>query len=62
MTNSELAILDFLLGIIDEMPLTECCGKVPADHRESGRCYYCHMTADWCQCETDDICRCGAEN
>jgi len=57
MNNSDdlISILDLLLN---PRPLAECCGKVPANHRDRGYCAYCEMTADWCQCDASDICRC----
>lgn len=47
-------ILDALLR-----PLTECCGRIPTNHLNGKTyCHYCEMSADWCQCDTQDICDC----
>jgi hypothetical protein len=40
-------------------PMTECCGKVPAQHLNGmAYCHYCEMNAEYCQCDVADICSC----
>lgn len=50
--------------ILDQIlrPLTECCGRIPTNHLADKRyCHYCKMSAEWCQCDTQDICQCEGD-
>lgn len=51
-----------IIEILDEMyhPMCPTCGLIPKNKPE-GYCFYCGMAGDWCQCETQDICKCGEQ-
>lgn len=49
--------------MLDDMfrPMCPTCGMIPKEKNSlnSGYCFYCEMTADWCQCDVADICKCS---
>ena len=54
---------DMFSEIIDDMhrPLCPTCGLIPKKDENTRYCFYCDMTADWCQCDVADMCKCNKE-
>ncbi len=52
-----------LSEILEDMfrPLCLTCGLIPKTNENAKYCFYCEMTADWCQCDVSDICKCEGE-
>lgn len=42
-------------------PLCTTCGMIPKNKNmmNENYCHYCEMTAEWCQCDVSDMCKCG---
>lgn len=50
--------------MLDDMfrPLCPACGLIPQKNSlNANYCFYCDMTADWCQCDVADMCKCNSE-
>lgn len=47
--------------LLDDMfrPMCPTCGMIPKKDEDSRYCFYCDMTAEWCQCDVSDMCKCG---
>lgn len=39
-------------------PMCPTCGMIPKKDDNAHYCFYCDMTADWCQCDVADMCKC----
>jgi hypothetical protein len=51
-----------LSELLDDMfrPLCSDCGLIPKNKNDHNAkyCFYCEMSADWCQCDVSDFCKC----
>lgn len=49
-----------LSEILDDMfrPMCPTCGMIPKKDENTTYCLYCEMTAEWCQCDVSDMCKC----